>query len=89
MRVGRRHAGRGDRWQPSQTDPLPKHPDPAIAELLPVERPLWTLELAASLLVERPDGERRTAALDALRRWEPKRDSPERSLWEWLVAKLG
>jgi hypothetical protein len=56
--------------------------------LLPIERPLWTLQHVAALLVERPGDQRREAALNALNAWALPLDSTERGLVEWLVDQL-
>ncbi len=63
-------------------------PETAIAALLLNERHLWSLEVAAALLVERPGDDHWLVALAALQHLERPPDSPERCLWEWLLRNL-
>ncbi|MCA1706920.1 MAG: DUF4304 domain-containing protein [Actinobacteria bacterium] len=63
-------------------------PEAAIAWLLPQDGSFQLIEVAAALLVERPNDQRRAQAERALRRWSPRIGGEEKALLNWLMAQL-
>lgn len=70
-------------WLDELTDP-----DRAVATLLSRPSGLTELEVAAALLVERPEDSRRAEALTALRQWEQRIGGDDRRQLDWLVENL-